>query len=170
MAHLLTLISATPKPACWICALSIPIAIIPPHLLCQMSTNPPGVELFQGTISKFRKIKKKTCVYDARTKLFCVFNLLFLFDVVVAVASLDAGTGLPYERGGPGFPTQILNYTPKEDQSRCNPTLFQPLKENILNFDYMNRVNRTDWKAPCGCACSMEKQPVARSGFSTFVV
>ena len=72
-----------------------------------MSTNPPGVELFRGTISKFRKMKKKKC--DARANLFCLFNLLFLFDIVVAVASLDLATGLPYERGGPGFATEILN-------------------------------------------------------------
>ena len=75
-----------------------------------MSTNPPEVELFRGTISKFRKKKKKkTKKCDARANLFCLFNLLFLFDVVVAVASFDLATGLPYERGGPGFATEILN-------------------------------------------------------------
>ena len=47
-----------------------------------MSANPPGVELFRGTISKK--------------------NLLLLFDDVVTVASLDPGTGFPYEGGGGG--------------------------------------------------------------------
>ena len=46
---------------------------------------------------------------DARANLFCLFNLLFIFDVVVAIASLDLGTGLPYERDGPGFATEKMN-------------------------------------------------------------
>ena len=41
----------------WICVLSVFIAIIPTHLLCQMWANPPEVE-FQGTISKVRKRNK----------------------------------------------------------------------------------------------------------------
>ena len=38
----------------WICFLSVFIAIIPTHLLCQMQANPPGVE-FLGATFKFRK-------------------------------------------------------------------------------------------------------------------
>ena len=33
---------------------------------------------------------------------------------------------------------------PKEDQSGRGPTVFLPLKAIILNFDYMNRVNKTN--------------------------
>ena len=40
-----------------ICLLSVYIAIIPTHLLCQTQANPPEVE-FQGTMYKFRKRKK----------------------------------------------------------------------------------------------------------------
>ena len=40
-----------------ICLLSVYIAIIPTHLLCQMKANPHEVE-FQGTMYKFRKRKK----------------------------------------------------------------------------------------------------------------
>ena len=41
----------------WICVLSVFIAIIPIHLLCQLLANPPGVE-FQRTIFKLRKRNK----------------------------------------------------------------------------------------------------------------
>ena len=36
-----------------ICVLSVFMAIIPTHLLCQLETNPPKAE-FQGTIFKLR--------------------------------------------------------------------------------------------------------------------
>ena len=40
-----------------ICLLSVYIAIIPTHLLCQTQAKPPEAE-FQGTIYKFRKRMK----------------------------------------------------------------------------------------------------------------
>ena len=46
-------------------------------------------------------------------------------------------------RKGRGCSSEILFYTPKGDQSGRCPTFFDP-KETILNFDYMNRVNKTN--------------------------
>ena len=88
----------------WICVLFVFIAIIPTYSLCQVHANPPEFE-FQRTIFKFRKrnkisslpvyvlhktrnwafsrcsrsktAKKCTKKRDARTKLFCLLNLLF---------------------------------------------------------------------------------------------
>ena len=51
----LTITKTSLKKRIWL--LSVFIAIIPTHLLCQMSVNPPGIE-FQGTISKFKKRNK----------------------------------------------------------------------------------------------------------------
>ena len=34
----------------------------------------------------------------------------------------------------------------KETNLGVAPTYFWPLKETILNYDYMNRVNKTNWK------------------------
>ena len=40
MAHLFTLITAALKPACWICALSVLIAIIPSHYILSNVDEP----------------------------------------------------------------------------------------------------------------------------------
>ena len=58
----------------WICVLSVFIAIIPTHLLCQMWANPPEAE-FQVTISKLRKRNKISSLlvyvlYKTRNKAF----------------------------------------------------------------------------------------------------
>ena len=47
---------------------------------------------------------------------------------------------------GRGCLSEILNESPKGDQSGRGPTFFWPLKAMILNFDYMNRVNKTNWQ------------------------
>ena len=47
---------------------------------------------------------------------------------------------------GWGCSSEILNWTPKGDKSGHGPTIFWPLKETILNFDYMNQVNKMNWK------------------------
>ena len=49
-----------------ICVLSVFIAIISTHLLCQMQANPTGAE-YLGTISKFRKRNKNFVVACLRT-------------------------------------------------------------------------------------------------------
>ena len=46
---------------------------------------------------------------------------------------------------GAGYSSEILNLTPKGDQSGRGPTFFH-LQETFLNFDYMNRVNIANWK------------------------
>ena len=43
-----------------------------------------------------------------------------------------------------GCSSETLNYTPKGDQCGRGPTFFGPQKETILNFDYMNRGNKTN--------------------------
>ena len=97
--------------------LSVFIAIIPTHLLCQLQANPPKAE-FQGTIFKLRKRNKissllvyvlhktrnqalsrrsraktgKKCTKkcDVRAKLlFCLLKLLFV-DVLVAVRVVES--------------------------------------------------------------------------------
>ena len=42
----------------------------------------------------------------------------------------------------------------KGDQSGRGPTFFWPLRETILNFDFMNRVNKTNWKYKIFNICS----------------
>ena len=95
MAHLLTLITAALKPACWIWALSVLIVIIPSHYILSNVDEPSWSWIISRDHIQVQK------------------NLLLLFDVVVAVASLDSGTGFPYEGGGGGggggFSTQSLN-------------------------------------------------------------
>ena len=39
-----------------------------------------------------------------------------------------------------------FEWNPEGDQSGRGPTFFWPLKQIILNFDYKNRVNKTNWK------------------------
>ena len=52
----------------WIYVLSVYIAIIPTHLLCQMQANPPGGE-FLGTTFKFRKRNKfRRCLFTYSIK------------------------------------------------------------------------------------------------------
>ena len=50
---------------------------------------------------------------------------------------------LPYERGGDAC-REMLNYTPKQDQSERGPTFFDPLKN--FRFIYINQVNKTNQK------------------------
>ena len=107
MAHLFTLLTVPLKPASWIWALSVLIAIIPSHYILSNVDEPSWSWIISRDHIQVQKNEKKKC--DARANLFCLFNLLFLFDIVVAVASLDLATGLPYERSGPGFATEILN-------------------------------------------------------------
>ena len=45
-----------------------------------------------------------------------------------------------------GCSSEILNETLKGDQCGRGPTFFWPLRAIILNFNYMNRVNKTNWK------------------------
>ena len=54
--------------------------------------------------------------------------------------------GIPYERGGYARRKFWIKPLLKGDQSRRGPTFFWPPKAIILNFDYMNRVNKTNWK------------------------
>ena len=82
MAHLLTLITAALKPACWIWALLVLIAIIPSHYILSNVDEPSWSWIISRDHIQVQK------------------NLLLLFDDVVAVASLDPGTGFPYEGGG----------------------------------------------------------------------
>ena len=63
---------------------------------------------------------------------------------IYAVPSLPGG-GNPIWKGR-GCSSEILNLTPKGDQSGRGPTFFLPLKAIMLNFDHMNRVNKTNWK------------------------
>ena len=77
------------------------------------------------------------------------FMLFFLFTSFCAVPNnlniwkrLPGGT--PIWKGR-GYSSEILNLTPKGDQSGCGPT-FCHLQETFLNFDYMNRVNIANWK------------------------
>ena len=55
------------------------------------------------------------------------------------------GWGTPIWNGR-GCSSEILNETPKGDQSGRCPTFVWTLKKTILNFDYMNRVNKMNWK------------------------
>ena len=55
------------------------------------------------------------------------------------------GGGLPIRKGR-GCSSEILNETRKRDQSGRGPSFFCPLKAIILNFDYMNQVNKTNGK------------------------
>jgi len=47
---------------------------------------------------------------------------------------------------GRGCSSEILNETPKGDQSGRCPTFVWTLKKTILNFDNINRVNKMNWK------------------------
>ena len=52
----------------WICVLSVFIAIVPTHWLCQIQANPPGVE-FLGTIFKLRKRNQfRRCLFTKSIK------------------------------------------------------------------------------------------------------
>ena len=42
----------------------------------------------------------------------------------------------------------------KGDQSGRGPTFFWPLRETMLNFNFMNRVNKTNWKYKIFNICS----------------
>ena len=55
------------------------------------------------------------------------------------------GGGTPHMKGV-GMLVGNLNLTPKGDQSGRGPTFFWPLKAIISNLDYINRVNKTNWK------------------------
>ena len=56
------------------------------------------------------------------------------------------GRGGPSMWNGRGCSSEILNETAKGDQSGRGSTFFWPLKKTTLNFDYMNRVNKKNWK------------------------
>ena len=75
--------------------------------------------------------------------------LFFLFTSFCAVPNnLNVWKRLPggtFIWKGRGYSSQILNLTPKGDQSGRGPTFFH-LQETFLNFDYMNRVNIANWK------------------------
>ena len=45
-----------------------------------------------------------------------------------------------------GCSSEILNEIPKGDQSGRCQTFVWTLRKTILNFDYMNRVNKMNWK------------------------
>ena len=52
----------------WICVLSVFIAIVPTHWLCQIQANPTGAE-FLGTIFKFRKRNQfRRCLFTQSIK------------------------------------------------------------------------------------------------------
>lgn len=134
MAHLLTLITAALKPAWWIWALSVLIAIIPSHYILSNVGEPSWSWIISRDHIQVQK------------------NLLFLFDVVVAVASVDLGTGFPYGGwgggggGGENFRRKVWIKPPKKTNLGVARPFFDPPKENILNFAYMNRVKKTNWK------------------------
>ena len=133
MAHLLTLITAALKPAWWIWALSVLIAIIPSHYILSNVGEPSWSWIISRDHIQVQK------------------NLLFLFDVVVAVASLDPGTGFPYEGcggggGGGNFRRKVWIKPSKNTNLGVAKPFFDPQKGNILNFAYMNGVNKTNWK------------------------
>ena len=52
----------------WICFLSVFIAIIPTHLLCQMKVNPPGVEFLRTNPSSEKEIKFRCCLFTSSIK------------------------------------------------------------------------------------------------------
>ena len=54
---------------------------------------------------------------------------------------LSSWVGLPYEKGGGA--RRIFLIKPLKE---TNLGVAQPLKAIILNYDYMNRVNKTNWK------------------------
>ena len=58
----------------------------------------------------------------------------------------EGGGGTPIWLNGRGCSSEILNETPKGDQSGRCPTVVWTLKKAILNFDYVNRVNKMNWK------------------------
>ena len=133
MAHFFTLLTAAQKPACWICALSVLIAIIPSQYILSNVDEPSRSWIISRDHTQVQK------------------NLLFLFDVVVASASLDPGSGFPYEAGGGGvgrrdFRRKVWIKPPKNTNMGVAKPFFDPQKENILNSAYMNRVNKTNWK------------------------
>ena len=51
--------------------------------------------------------------------------------------------GTPIWKGW-GCSSELLNQTTNGDGR--GPKFFWPLKAIILNFDYMNRTNKTNWK------------------------